>query len=119
MQTNITRKVNEAAGMNSSDGEQVPFHTNVVLEGPVEGWLCLVEDEMRRTLRLQLSECKSAQRKQKREKWMKEWPGQLVLTVSQMVWTAECAKALSSGKGEKSTKKGLKSIMKKQVCSHV
>lgn len=109
------RKFTDATGMHSADGEHVPFQGSVVLDGPVEAWLCLVEDEMRRTLRVLMSDCKAAQRKSKRDKWIKEWPGQLVLTVSQMVWTSDCAKALAGGKGEKNTKRGLKSIMKKQV----
>ncbi len=101
--------------MVSADGEQVPFQAPVVLEGPVEAWLCLVEEEMRRTLRSLMSDCKTAQKKHKREKWINEWPGQLVLTISQLVWTADCVKALAGVKGDKSTKKGLKYIMKKQV----
>lgn len=109
------KKQNEATGMRSADGEQVKFDNTVVLDGPVEGWLCLVEDEMRRTLRKQMGECRVAHKKQKKDKWITEWPGQLVLTVSQMVWTAECTKGLTGTKGDKSVRRGLKSIMKKQV----
>lgn len=86
----------------------------VVLEGPVEGWLCLIEDEMQRTLRTLLLEANVAHKQQKKDKWIKEWAGQLVLTVSQMVWTADCIKAMAATKDGKS-KKGLKSMKKKQV----
>lgn len=46
----------------------------------------------------------------KREKWIKEWPGQMLITASQMQWTSDSEKALSKG-----DKKGLKSLKKKQV----
>ncbi len=36
----------EAIGMNSPDGEQVPFPSFVVVDGPVEGWLKLIEAKM-------------------------------------------------------------------------
>ena len=41
----------EALGMESSEGEYVPFGSPVLLEGPVEAWLCDVERTMRWTLR--------------------------------------------------------------------
>ena len=46
----------------------------------------------------------------KREKWVREWPGQMIITASQIQWTADCEKALDRG-----DKRGLKSIRKKQV----
>jgi dynein heavy chain len=45
----------------------------------------------------------------KREKWIKEWPGQMLITASQIQWTADSEKALTRG-----DKKGLKSLKKKQ-----
>lgn len=36
-----------------------------------------------------------------REEWTKEWPGQVVLCVSQMYWTSEVHEYISGGpKGE-------------------
>lgn len=102
-----------AIGMHSADGEYVPFQAAVTLDGPVEGWLSDVEREMRHTLYVQLHDCRSAQKKQKRDKWIKDWAGQLVLTVSQMSWTADCVKAMNNK--EKGGRKGLKSMKKKQV----
>ena len=87
----------------------------MVLDGAVEGWLCLVETEMMVTLRSLLDDCRTAHKKQKKDKWIKDWAGQLVLTVSQMAWTSDCVKALAGSKDAKDTKKGLKSIKKKQV----
>ncbi|EDQ90997.1 uncharacterized protein MONBRDRAFT_20211 [Monosiga brevicollis MX1] len=109
----VGRSQVQALGMTSADAEYVPFKTAVALDGPVEVWLTSVETEMRHTLKQLLQECMVAHRKQKRDKWLKEWPGQLVLTVSQMAWTSECFKAISDKKH--GAKAGLKAIKKKQV----
>ena len=101
----------EATHMNSSEGEKVPFKGIVRLEGVVEGWLCDVEDMMRVTLKDVLRSCRIDLKKHlnKRDKWVKDWPGQMLITASQIQWTADCEKALDRG-----DKKGLKSIKKKQ-----
>ena len=71
---------------------------------------------MRATLRVLMVQCISAHKKMKKDKWIKEQAGQLVLTVSQLSWTSECVKALSNTKdAEKGAKGGLKVIKKKQV----
>lgn len=104
----------EATHMNSAEGEKVELKGIVRLEGVVEGWLCDVEDMMRITLKDILRACRLDLKKNlsKREKWVKDWPGQMLITASQMQWTADCEKALDRG-----DKKGLKSLKKKQVCS--
>jgi dynein heavy chain, axonemal len=109
------RKLYEAVGMHSSEGEYVPFQSSVVIEGPVETWLCRIEDEMRNTLRVLMLQCIAANKKMKRDKWIKDWAGQLVLTVSQLTWTSDNVKVLSSKDPERSGKKGLKALKKKQV----
>ena len=65
--------------MFSSDGEYVEFGHSVMLEGPVESWLCDVERSMRWTLKELLKLCRTALKKvgTKREKWVKEWAGQV------------------------------------------
>lgn len=83
---------------------------------------------MRATLKSLLRACRLDLKKNlnKREKWVKEWPGQVItrnnkilcnisgrqmlITSSQIQWTSDCEKAL--GRGDK---KGLKSLKKKQV----
>ena len=104
----------EATHMNSAEGEKVELKSVVRLEGVVEGWLCDVEDMMRITLKDILRACRLDLKKNlnKREKWVKDWPGQVLITASQMQWTADCEKALDRG-----DKKGLKSLKKKQVSS--
>lgn len=104
----------EATHMNSAEGEKVELKGVVRLEGVVEGWLCDVEDMMRATLKDILRACRLDLKKNlsRREKWVKDWPGQMLITASQMQWTADCEKALDRG-----DKKGLKSLKKKQVCN--
>lgn len=67
---------------------------------------------MHGTLRDILRACRADLKKNltKRDKWVKEWPGQVLITASQIQWTADSEKALNKG-----DKKGLKSLKKKQV----
>lgn len=106
----------EAFSMFSSEGEEVPFMGPLTLEGPVEAWLCDIESTMRSTLKELLKNCKISLKKNltKRDKWIKEWPGQLCITASQMQWTADCTRALQQVKS-RGDKKPLKSLKKKQT----
>ncbi|XP_029437782.1 dynein heavy chain 2, axonemal isoform X2 [Rhinatrema bivittatum] len=106
----------EAAGMFSADGEYVEFTHPVLLEGPVEAWLCDVERAMRWTLKELLKNCRLALRKlsSKRDKWVKEWAGQMLITSSQIQWTTDVTKSLINAK-ERGDKKVLKTMKKKQV----
>lgn len=45
---------------------------------------------------------------QKKEKWVKESQGQLIITAGQMIWTHECEKALSDAEAAKKTLRQLK-----------
>ncbi len=78
----------------------------------LQGWLCDVEDMMHATLKDTLRACRADLKKHlaKREKWVRDWPGQMLITSSQIQWTADCEKALDRG-----DKKGLKTLKKKQV----
>uniref|UniRef100_A0A8D0HGT5 Dynein axonemal heavy chain 2 n=1 Tax=Sphenodon punctatus TaxID=8508 RepID=A0A8D0HGT5_SPHPU len=106
----------EALGMYSLDGEYIDFTHSLLLEGPVEKWLCGVERAMRLTLKELLRNCRLALKKMlsKRDKWVKEWPGQLVITASQIQWTQDVTKCLATCK-ERGDKKYLKAMKKKQV----
>ncbi|KAM5307672.1 dynein axonemal heavy chain 2 [Glossophaga mutica] len=106
----------EAVGMFSGDGEYIDFLHPVLLEGPVESWLGDVERTMRFTLREILRNCRLALKKflNKRDKWVKEWAGQVVITASQIQWTADVTKCLVTAK-ERGDKKILKVVKKKQV----
>ncbi|KAJ3335866.1 Dynein heavy chain 2, axonemal [Gonapodya sp. JEL0774] len=105
----------EAQGMHSADGEYVPYQRNVLLEGPVEGWLLEVERNMRASLKESLSNCLSNSKKVKRDKWLKEWPGQMLITVSLINWTADCVRALFEVEGGEL--KALKTLKKANVSS--
>ncbi len=106
----------EALSMFSQEGEEVAFLGPLSLEGPVEAWLCDVESTMRSTLKDLLKSCKVALKKNltKRDRWLKDWPGQLCITASQMQWTADCTRALQQVKA-RGDKKPLKSLKKKQT----
>lgn len=82
--------------MISADGEEVPWKKNVRLEGPVEMWLLEIENQMRKTLRDLLRDCRVVMKKAsvKREKVVRDWPGQICITTSQIQWTADVTKAL-------------------------
>ncbi|TYZ61865.1 hypothetical protein PybrP1_000798 [[Pythium] brassicae (nom. inval.)] len=102
----------EALGMNSPCGEQVLFASNVVVAGAVEGWLLRVEAAMVSTLEKVYAQCLVGY-KGKKEKWIKDFPGQLLITCGQTAWTNECIKALNEvAKGEK---KALRQLKKKWV----
>jgi dynein heavy chain len=108
---NMNRTI-EASAMIAPDKEQIPMITNVIVDGPVELWLVEVEKTMILTLQKLLPQCVAAF-KGKKDKWIKEWCGQLLITTGQMVWTTGCVKALSDM--AKGTKNALKVAKKKQV----
>ncbi|KAI0228083.1 Dynein heavy chain 2, axonemal [Lamellibrachia satsuma] len=116
IKTSLNNPKFDAQAMTSSDGETVPFIGNTALEGPVEAWLCDIEKNMRLTLKEQLKGAKNSLRRMlnKRDKWVKEYPGQMCLTAGQIQWTADVTKALGITK-ERGDKKALKTMKKKQV----
>lgn len=108
-----TRRHSEATGMYASDGEFVPFHAPVVIEGPVESWLTDVETNMRVSLKKLLVGTLGALTKAKKDKWIKEWPGQLLISAGLIQWTQDCTKALMEA--EKGDEGSLKELKKKQM----
>ncbi|XP_052104325.1 dynein axonemal heavy chain 2-like isoform X7 [Mytilus californianus] len=104
----------QATAMKSGDDEKIEFLTAVPLDGQVENWLGDVERAMVNTLIEKLSVTKSALKKSKRDKWLKDFPGQTCITSSQIQWTADTIKALKQTR-DRGDKKALKSMKKKQV----
>ncbi|XP_072759448.1 dynein axonemal heavy chain 2 [Anoplolepis gracilipes] len=104
-----------ADGMYSNDEECIDFIEPVLLEGQVEHWLRDIETAMRVTLREVLRQCRTALRKMlaKRDRWVKEWPGQPGITSTQIQWTSDCTRALQHCKMADS-KKPLRRLRKKQ-----
>ncbi|XP_051799543.1 dynein axonemal heavy chain 2 isoform X2 [Acanthochromis polyacanthus] len=109
-------KHNRACGMYSADGEYVEFVSHVQLGRPVEVWLCDVEKSMRNTLKDSLSKCIVHLRRLTgpRDKWVKEWPGQMLITASQIKWTSDVTRALMRCQ-ENGDKSSLESVKRKQV----
>eukprot|EP00951_Prasinocladus_malaysianus_P006213 scaffold44093_cov37-Prasinocladus_malaysianus.AAC.1 len=95
--------------MKSLEGEQLDFIKEVDPTGDtngVERWLLRCEEIIADTLRSVTAEAVEAYAAGERSKWILEWPGQIVIAVSQVYWTQSIIHALDSGPG------GLK-----QVCS--
>ena len=86
-------KTFEASQMNSPDGEVAPFADNVVIDGAVELWLVQVEKAMRRAIS-KLLNLSIQGYKGKKEKWVKDTIGQLLITTGSIVWTTDCSRAL-------------------------
>ncbi|KAI9101992.1 dynein heavy chain and region D6 of dynein motor-domain-containing protein [Phlyctochytrium arcticum] len=108
-----TRRHVEAVGMHSGDGEYVPFSAPVIIEGPVESWLTEIETAMRVTLRRLLMGTVMNMKKAKVDKWLKDWPGQLLITAGLIAWTMDCTKALQDL--EKGDKHSLRDQKKRQI----
>uniref|UniRef100_A0A8C3E132 Dynein axonemal heavy chain 12 n=1 Tax=Corvus moneduloides TaxID=1196302 RepID=A0A8C3E132_CORMO len=82
-------------GMCSSEGEHVQLISNISTSearGAVEKWLIQVEDIMLKTIRDVIAYLET-----ERKLWVLEWPGQVVLCVSQMYWTSEVHEVLRDG----------------------
>ena len=106
-------KTYESTGMISNDGEKVPLARNCIISGAVESWLNDVESKMFDTVAKQCSLTLQAY-KGKKEKWIKDWPGQLLITVGAISWTADCTRALETiMKG--GNKSALRQAKKKQI----
>jgi dynein heavy chain len=107
----------EAKGMNSPCSEQVPFNKNVIIDGPVELWLIEVEKMMVETVGKWLRDSLVAFRASKnKDKWVKQYPGQLLITTGGITWTADCTKALTRiSNGNRKAMKQLKKSQAKYV----
>ncbi|GCB75013.1 hypothetical protein scyTo_0020305, partial [Scyliorhinus torazame] len=81
-----------------------------------QAWLCDVERTMRFTLKDLLKDSRLALKKMltKRDKWVKDWPGQMLITSSQIQWTTDVTKALVTAK-EQGEKKPVRVVKRKQV----
>ncbi|KAJ1520032.1 hypothetical protein ONE63_004262 [Megalurothrips usitatus] len=86
--------------MFSSEGERIALCAPVSTEearGSVERWLVGVEQQMLETVRDVIFRSWKVYSVHPRENWVCEWPGQVVLCVSQIYWTAEVHNCLKSG----------------------
>nr|XP_006252735.1 dynein axonemal heavy chain 12 isoform X3 [Rattus norvegicus] len=86
--------------MYSSEGERVELISVIstsAARGAVEKWLIQVEDLMLRSIHDVIAASRLAYPESARKDWVREWPGQVVLCVSQMFWTSETQEVISGG----------------------
>ncbi|CAH8298254.1 unnamed protein product [Schistosoma turkestanicum] len=86
--------------MFSSEGEKVQLSQSISTSetrGAVEKWLLQVEKVMLMSVRDVIAHAREAYEKEERELWVCQWPGQVVLCVSQIYWTCEVHESLEYG----------------------
>ncbi|KAI9093996.1 dynein heavy chain, N-terminal region 2-domain-containing protein, partial [Phlyctochytrium arcticum] len=86
--------------MCSSEGERVRLKDVIepaLAKGAVEKWLLQVEKVMQSSVHQQVSNALKAYVETPRAKWVLEWPGQVVICVSQIFWTKEVTDAIRDG----------------------
>jgi dynein heavy chain len=86
--------------MCSSENEKVRLKEVIEpaeAKGAVEKWLLQVEKVMQSSVHQQVTNAMKAYSETKREKWVLEWPGQVVLCVSQIYWTQEVTQVIRKG----------------------
>ena len=101
--------------MHSPDGEQLPFDEEVPTHGRPEEWLNKVEAAMYRACKTSLRETLEQSKGMKKEKWVKQFPGQMIISAGCVVWTAECEKALA----DKDKAKAAVRMLKKKWVSYL
>ncbi|XP_036135820.1 dynein heavy chain 3, axonemal [Molossus molossus] len=87
----------EIVGMISSEKETVPFKQKIYpahAKGMVEKWLQQVEQMMLASLREVIRLGIEAYVQVSRDRWVLQWPGQVVICVSSIFWTREVSEAL-------------------------
>eukprot|EP00117_Sycon_ciliatum_P023820 scpid1450/ scgid20157/ Dynein heavy chain 3, axonemal; Axonemal beta dynein heavy chain 3; Ciliary dynein heavy chain 3 len=94
----------EIKGMVSAESETVPFTNTIVpaeAKGMVEKWLLQVEHTMIDSVRAVTAESRLTYADTDRSKWVLTWPGQVVLCITSMYWTAEVTQAIQKQGGLK------------------
>ncbi|KAI9217055.1 dynein heavy chain, N-terminal region 2-domain-containing protein, partial [Blastocladiella britannica] len=86
--------------MCSGEGEKVRLKEVIEpaqAKGAVEKWLLQVERVMQASIHEQIGKALKAYTETPRERWVLEWPGQVVICVGQIFWTKEVQDAITSG----------------------
>ncbi|KAL7748727.1 hypothetical protein RI367_005881 [Sorochytrium milnesiophthora] len=89
----------DISGMYSGQKEYIKFIGKISTAeaaGAVEKWLLDVEKSMIASMRDVVAQSYTAYKDQPREEWVLQWPGQAVLTISQVFWTREVEMSIMS-----------------------
>lgn len=105
-------KAHSALQIFAPDGEVLPLNEVLRLEGRPEDWLNDVEAAMFAATKTNLYKVLETNKVTKKEKWVKDNQGQLIITAGQIIWTQECTKALQD---PEAAKKNLRQLKKKWV----
>ena len=107
-------------GMVSAEGEQVRFNGEINVDegdnkGNVENWLVDVEKEMKKCLKKICRDSVESYAKVKRTNWVVDWPGQIILAVSQIYWTEGVENALRQGERSANAVLEFEDVLNKQI----
>ena len=114
-----THRFYEAHGINAKDTEYLPFISPIVTQGRPEDWLNDIEAGMYATTKKNLLKTLEESKGMKKEKWVKEYHGQFLITAGQILWTAECEKALGDHDGLGGGGKAALKLLKKKWVSYL
>ncbi|KAF5834888.1 hypothetical protein DUNSADRAFT_8192 [Dunaliella salina] len=90
----------DIVGLVSVEGENIPYITAVETQGEMNGverWLLKAEEVMRKSLAAITKDALEAFNNRPRERWILEWPGQVVIAVGQVYWTKSVTDAMKDG----------------------
>ena len=104
-----------------TEPERVPFSKSVMAEGAVEFWLFNIQEMMIQTL---YDITKKAHQEYpanglERNDWLFQFPAQSILVVDLIMWTANCASAISEMKQNSNAVKEFLEFSKKQITGTV
>lgn len=83
--------------MSSFEGEEIPFANIISTEeagGSVEKWLVQVEQQMQISLKQHVENCYYEKQSAEFDVWLKRWPQQITICVSQILWTISVHKCI-------------------------
>nr|XP_015200682.1 PREDICTED: dynein heavy chain 14, axonemal isoform X2 [Lepisosteus oculatus] len=83
------------AMLRSAENETIPMPKNVQVRGPVEQWLGNVETAMFNTIKRHLKSGVMEWNPSEFKKWVLSHPGQVVLTVTQIMFYKECERSFT------------------------